>query len=76
MRLFALVGIGAGATAAGASIGDARAAATQSWPAFVLVTGLLLVGLVAESDGVFAAAGEGLATRHDAAWRCSSAQHC
>ena len=34
-----------------------RAAATQAWPAFALVTGLLLVGVVAERDGLFAAAG-------------------
>jgi arsenical pump membrane protein len=36
-------------------------AAGQVWPAFVLVTGLLLVGLVAEKDGLFAAAGAALA---------------
>ena len=29
----------------------------QAWPAFVLVTGLLLVGLAAHSDGLFAQAG-------------------
>jgi arsenical pump membrane protein len=29
----------------------------QAWPAFVLVTGLLLVGLVAHGDGLFARAG-------------------
>jgi len=29
----------------------------QAWPAFVLVTGLLLVGLVAHSDGLFSQAG-------------------
>jgi arsenical pump membrane protein len=33
----------------------------QVWPAFVLVTALLLVGVVAERDGVFAAAGAALA---------------
>jgi arsenical pump membrane protein len=33
----------------------------QVWPAFALVTGLLLVGVVAERDGVFAAAGAALA---------------
>lgn len=33
------------------------AAASQAWPAFALVTGLLLVGVVAERDGLFAAAG-------------------
>jgi len=32
-------------------------AAHQAWPAFVLVTGLLLVGLAAHSDGLFAQAG-------------------
>ncbi len=33
------------------------AAATQSWPPFALVTGLLLIGTVADDDGLFAAAG-------------------
>jgi len=32
---------------------DARLAAAQAWPAFALVTGLLLVGLVAHRDGLF-----------------------
>jgi len=32
-------------------------AVQQAWPAFVLVTGLLLAGLVAHSDGLFARAG-------------------
>jgi arsenical pump membrane protein len=36
-------------------------AAGQVWPAFVLVTGLLLVGVVAEQDGLFAVAGAALA---------------
>ena len=36
-------------------------AADQVWPAFALVTGLLLVGVVAEADGLFAAAGAALA---------------
>jgi arsenical pump membrane protein len=36
-------------------------AAAQIWPAFVLVTGLLLVGVVAEQDGLFHAAGSLLA---------------
>ena len=39
----------------------AQAAASQDWPPFVLVTGLLLIGLVAEDDGLFAAAGHQLA---------------
>jgi arsenical pump membrane protein len=47
-----------GAAAAIARSPDAaRAAAAQDWPPFVLVSGLLLVGLVAEEDGLFAAAG-------------------
>lgn len=38
----------------------ARSAATQDWPPFVLVAGLLLIGLVAGEDGLFAAAGHRL----------------
>lgn len=38
-----------------------RSAAGQDWPPFVLVSGLLLVGLVANDDGLFAAAGNRLA---------------
>ncbi|HEU0316637.1 MAG TPA: SLC13 family permease, partial [Solirubrobacteraceae bacterium] len=33
-------------------------AAQQAWPPFVLVTGLLLIGLVAHADGLFARAGD------------------
>ena len=47
--------------------GDAaRQAAAQDWPPFVLVSGLLLVGLVADEEGLFAAAGQRLArvSRH------------
>ena len=40
---------------------SARSAASQVWPPFVLVAGLLLVGLVADRDGLFAAAGQRLA---------------
>jgi arsenical pump membrane protein len=39
----------------------ARAAASQDWPPFVLVAGLLLIGLVANDEGLFAAAGNALA---------------
>ncbi len=39
----------------------ARAAAAQDWTPFVLVAGLLLIGLVADDDGLFAAAGHSLA---------------
>ena len=49
---------GAGAlVAALAAPGDAANAASQAWPAFVLVAGLLLIGAVAAREGVFAAAG-------------------
>src|ERR1700733_12500487 len=41
--------------------GDAQSAASQDWPPFVLVTGLLLIGLVADDDGLFAAIGNQLA---------------
>ncbi|HWD54033.1 MAG TPA: SLC13 family permease [Acidimicrobiales bacterium] len=44
-----------------ASPADARAAASQDWPAFALVSGLLLVGLVAHEDGIFEASGHLLA---------------
>ncbi len=37
------------------------AAASQDWSPFVLVAGLLLIGLVADGDGLFAAAGSSLA---------------
>jgi arsenical pump membrane protein len=40
----------------------ARSAAAQVWTPFVLVAGLLLIGLVAGEDGLFAAAGHRLAT--------------
>ena len=45
----------------GADPPGARSAAAQDWPPFVLVAGLLLVGLVADEDGLFEAAGRGLA---------------
>jgi hypothetical protein len=49
---------GAGAViAAGLRPADARLAAVQDWPPFVLVAGLLLIGLVADGDGLFAWAG-------------------
>ncbi|MGH2836078.1 MAG: SLC13 family permease [Solirubrobacteraceae bacterium] len=42
---------------------ETSAAAGQDWPPFVLVSGLLLVGLVSEQDGLFLAAGQLLAQR-------------
>lgn len=52
----------AGAVAALLARPDAaRAAAVQDWSPFVLVAGLLFIGLVADDDGLFAAAGTRLA---------------
>jgi arsenical pump membrane protein len=49
---------GAGAIAAAlVAPADAASAASQAWPAFVLVAGLLLIGATAAREGVFAAAG-------------------
>jgi arsenical pump membrane protein len=49
------------AVAAAASPADARAAAAQTWPPFVLVAGLLMIGVVANEDGLFATLGAGAA---------------
>ncbi len=38
-------------------MGHVLQAAAQAWPAFVLVTGLLLIGAVVQDDGVFEAVG-------------------
>lgn len=51
------------AVAVALSPADTGAAAGQDWPPFVLVSGLLLVGLVSERDGLFLAAGQQLARR-------------
>ena len=59
--LLALFGTAAAAAALGASPADARSAAAQNWSPFVLVSELLLIGLVADDDGLFAAAGHRLA---------------
>jgi arsenical pump membrane protein len=53
----AAAGCCAATAAAVADPAAARSAAAQDWTPFVLVTGLLLVGLVADGDGLFAAAG-------------------
>jgi len=60
---WALAGAGVlGATLAATFDGTgAGSAADQDWPPFVLVSGLLLVGLVADESGLFAAAGHALA---------------
>ena len=59
----AVVGAVALVAAVSAAPHAARAATAQVWPPFVLVTGLLLVGLVADGDGLFAWAGRVLADR-------------
>lgn len=58
LAVVGLVGLLAAAIARPA---EARAAASQVWTPFVLVAGLLLIGLVADDDGLFAAAGHRLA---------------
>ncbi len=59
--LLAAIGVIAAVTGAIINSGDARSAASQVWSPFVLVAGLLLIGLVADADGLFAAAGHALA---------------
>jgi arsenical pump membrane protein len=59
--LLAAVGVTGAAVASALSPSGAAAAARQDWPPFVLVTGLLLIGLVTDGDGLFAAAGFQLA---------------
>ena len=58
---FAGLGIAGLLTAVVTSPSNARSAAGQDWSPFVLVSGLLLIGLVADDDGLFAAAGHRLA---------------
>lgn len=62
------LGVLAGTGAAVVHPAGARAAAAQDWSPFVLVAGLLMVGLAADADGLFAAAGALLSrlARHDA----------
>ena len=57
------IGLAGLAIALALSSVDTSAAAGQDWPPFVLVSGLLLVGLVSEQDGLFLAAGQLLARR-------------
>jgi arsenical pump membrane protein len=59
--LLAAIGAVAATTAAVIKPGQAQSAASQVWSPFVLVSGLLLIGLVANADGLFLAAGQGLA---------------
>ena len=57
----AVLGVAGALAAFLAAPQQARAAAAQTWTPFVLVSGLLLVGMVAEADGLFRAAGSYLA---------------
>ncbi len=59
--VLAAVGLAGLAVAGLASPSNARSATAQVWSPFVLVAGLLLIGLVANDDGLFARAGHGLA---------------
>ncbi len=59
--VLAAVGCTGAIAAALLSPSHARSAAAQDWSPFVLVAGLLLVGLVADEDRLFSAAGHGLA---------------
>jgi arsenical pump membrane protein len=59
--VLAAVGCAGALGAALLSPENARSAAAQDWSPFVLVAGLLLVGLVADEEGLFSAAGHALA---------------
>jgi arsenical pump membrane protein len=59
-RMVAILGVAGALAAVLAAPHQARSAAAQTWSPFVLVSGLLLVGLVAEADGLFRAAGRRL----------------
>jgi arsenical pump membrane protein len=59
--LLLLAGVAGATLALAARPGAARQAAAQDWSPFVLVAGLLLIGLVADGDGLFGYAGRQLA---------------
>ena len=61
MLLLLAAGAAGAIAAAGFAAGDAHAAFSQAWPAFALVTGLLLVGAASAREGVFEAAGAAVA---------------
>ena len=61
LSVLSALGICAAVVASILSPSKARAAAAQDWTPFVLVAGLLLVGLLADDDGLFEAAGKRLA---------------
>jgi arsenical pump membrane protein len=58
--LLAVAGLAGLVIAAALRPAEGRAAAGQDWSPFVLVAGLLLIGLVADRDGLFRYAGEQL----------------
>ena len=60
-RLLAAAGVVGAAAAFALRPHDAQQAAAQDWSPFVLVAGLLLIGLVADGDGLFAWTGRQLA---------------
>jgi arsenical pump membrane protein len=59
--VLAVLGLAGLVVAAALYPSAARSAASQDWTPFVLVAGLLLIGLVADDDGLFAATGHRLA---------------
>jgi arsenical pump membrane protein len=59
--LLAVVGLVGLTWAAIANVAAAQSAISQVWSPFVLVSGLLLIGLIADEDGLFASAGHHLA---------------
>jgi arsenical pump membrane protein len=67
-RLLAGAGFAGLAAAFALRPADAASAAAQDWSPFVLVSGLLLIGLVADGDGLFAAAGARLAATARQGW--------
>jgi arsenical pump membrane protein len=58
--LLVVAGLAGLITAAALRPAEGRAAAGQDWSPFVLVAGLLLIGLVADQDGLFRYAGQQL----------------
>jgi hypothetical protein len=56
-RIAFVLAVAAALTAAALAPSDAHDAASQAWPAFVLVAGRLVIGALAAEDGLFAAAG-------------------
>ena len=66
--LLAVAGLAAAVVAAVIRPADARMALGQDWSPFVLVAGLLLIGLVADDDGLFAAAGHRIGALPGSGW--------